>query len=259
MTDPDPAKVVRDDQTGVEFELTHEHWWDTVAAIISIVYLLSMLVFCGWLLIDIWSRAFQFAPLYSMRAQLSAPIFRLMAYSALGGALGGTIDGIRSFVNWHAERKSFGWRFIWKYLALPLQGAALAVIVYAVVRGGIAAFSGGLGTAEGTVMASLFALATGALAGYGSRQVFVWLDKQVSRLFQTTEDKAKISVPDLTNKTEEEARQILTDLKLKLGSVTSEAQENAERVGKVIRQKPLAKEDADESTAVDVTIGAKKA
>jgi hypothetical protein len=252
-----PVKV-RDEQTGIEFELQHEHWWDTVAAIISIVYLLSALVFCGWLLIDIWSRAFQFAPLNPLKAQLSAPIFRLMAYSALGGALGGIVDGIRSFVNWHAERKSFGWRFIWKYLALPLQGAALAVIVYAVVRGGIAAFSGGLGSAEGTVMASMFALATGALAGYGSRQVFVWLDKQVSRLFQTTEDKVKISVPDLTNKTEEEAHQILTGLKLNLGTVTRKEQDDSALVDKIIEQSPKAKEDADEGTAIDVVIGAKK-
>jgi hypothetical protein len=258
MSDPKTPVKVRDDQTGVEFELHHEHWWDTVAAIISIVYLLSVLVFCGWLLIDIWSRAFQFAPLAPFKEQLTAPIFRLMAYSALGGALGGVVDGIRSFIVWHAERKSFGWRFIWKYLALPLQGAALAIIVYALLRGGIAAFSGGLGSTEGTVMASMFALATGALCGYGSREVFIWLDKQVSRLLQTTDDKS-ITVPDLVGKTEVEAGQTLTDLGLKLGGVTRQAQADDNLIDKIIEQKPAANEKAAKDAAVDVVIGTKKA
>ena len=257
MTEPKPLVKVRDDQTGVEFELHREHWWDTLAAIISIVYLLSVLVFCGWLLIDIWSRAFQFAPLNPLKDQLTAPIFRLMAYAALGGALGGVVDGIRSFIIWHAERKSFGWRFIWKYLALPLQGAALAVIVYALIRGGIAAFSGGLGSTEGTVMASMFALATGALSGYGSREVFIWLDKQVSRLLQTT-DAQVIAVPDLSGKTQAEADQLLTDLKLKLGDVTRQEQADDNLVDKIIGQKPASNEKAAEGASVAVVLGAKK-
>ena len=151
-----------DEKTGNIYQLVPEKAWDIAAATFSILYLVIMLaVFSGLL----------FAILGNQFLKEDNPIYLLMAYTVIGGGLGGVINGIRSFIGWHADRRAFGRRYVWKYITLPLLGA-------------------------------LGAFSIGALSGYGSHRVLKWLEEQVNKLFKIT-GTVGIKAPDLKDKTKE--------------------------------------------------------
>ncbi|MET7990574.1 Stk1 family PASTA domain-containing Ser/Thr kinase [Amycolatopsis sp. NPDC005232] len=62
-------------------------------------------------------------------------------------------------------------------------------------------------------------------------------------------------VPDLTGKTADQAGQLLTDAKLKLGNTTNENVDNQDDVGKVIRQDPTPNSSAPQGSAVNIVVG----
>lgn len=182
---------VLDQQTGEVYVLSPENRSDTVMAYIAITYLLLMLLFVLWFLFDIWYTAspvfdtLGYADLEKMRASST---IRLIAYTVIGGVLGGTVNGIRSFIIWHCDRHAFGRRYVWKYIADPWLGATLALIAFALVRSGVAVVGGEI-TPDAIGATQILAnFGIGALAGYGSRSVFVWLDAQVNRLFRVEEN-----------------------------------------------------------------------
>lgn len=257
MTECQKAKkFAHDEQTGKVFELKPELRRDIVAAIFSILYLIGALIFFSWLFLDtfIGRNVLLKAILPKDSDYLNNPLLRLIAYTVIGGGLGGAINGIRSFIVWHPERVSFGWRFVWKYITLPLVGCVLAAIVYAIIRSGIAAFGGDIPTSEDVTTQGMSAFAIGALAGYGSHKVFRWLDDQVNKLFKVPPVR-EVKVPDLKDKTQAEAEAILAEANLKLGNVTEEPSEDPAKVGKVIRQDPPADSEIPAGTAVDIVIG----
>ena len=182
-------KFAVDPDSGMVFELKPQGPLDIAVARSSYVYLLLMLAFFFWLLFDIWMGRHTLAHVlgYQPVERLDTPTFRLMAYTVIGGGMGGIICGIRSILIWHGDLEAFGGRFLWKYITSPWLGATLALFVYAVIRGGIAAFGGGDYTtqAAGTNQ-SFAALGVGVLAGYGSRKVLTWLDGLVKRMFKGT-------------------------------------------------------------------------
>lgn len=49
--------------------------------------------------------------------------------NCIGGGLGGTVNGIRSFLFWHCERIAFGRQFVCKYVTAPRVGATLALFL----------------------------------------------------------------------------------------------------------------------------------
>jgi hypothetical protein len=164
------------------------------------------------------------------------------------------VNGIRGFVIWHAERKAFGWRFLWKYVTLPLVGMILAAIVYAAVRGGVAVFAGGVTSNGDTTIQGLSAFSIGSLTGYGSHKVFIWLDKHVNKLFKAP--LAGVRVPDLIGKTQEEAEALLRDSTLNMGTVNKKPSEKPE-LNKVIDQFPPPDTMMPKGSFVDVIIGTK--
>ncbi|MHC4112546.1 MAG: hypothetical protein ACYSUY_15855 [Planctomycetota bacterium] len=171
-------KVI-DGATGRSFKLVPEQNWDIIAATFSILYLVVMLaVFSGLL----------FAILANHSSHEDNPIYVLMAYAAIGGGLGAIVNGIRSFLRWHADRKAFGRRYVWKYISLPLLGAALATMIYAFFRSGFIAFGGNFAPNENFPNQALAAFAIGALSGYGSHRVLKWLDERVKKLFKLTDN-----------------------------------------------------------------------
>ena len=258
---PNPRTIV-DDQTGVVFELEKETPVDIAMAWLSILYLLAVLVFLFWELFAVWiGHPLMPASLRSEgTARLSSPVFRMMAFTAIGGGLGGVATGIRSFISWHLERRAFGWRFVWKYITLPPLGALLAVLVYAILRAGVAALSGNvtLGDSPGSIP-GMSALSIGAIAGYGSHKVFIWLDAQVAKLFSVSTAAATSTVPDLKGRTLEEARTALEGAKLSLGTTTDEPVEDTTKVGKIINQTPGAGSIYQEKHPVNVVVGIQKA
>lgn len=234
-----------DEQTGKTYEVAPEGTWDVVVAVLSILYLVVALVIFTCLFFAIWTN-------YSIEIDdPKSPVLLLMAYAIIGGGLGGAINGIRSFIGWHAEREAFKRRYVWKYISQPLIGVALAVIVYAFFRSGLVAFGGNFTPDDNFANQALAAFALGALAGYGSRRVLIWLKKLVERIFKTP---PAITVPDLKGKTQLEARAALEESNLKLGEVSKEASADPNVVDKVIRQNPPAGSMTAKGTAVDITI-----
>jgi hypothetical protein len=179
----------------------------------------------------------------------------LIAYTVIGGGLGGVVNGLRSIVSWHADRRAFSWRYIWKYVTLPPLGAVLAAIVYALVYGGVTLLGGGFAADQNTANQALSAFAIGALAGYGSHKVFKWLDEHVNRTFSIAP--AEVGVPDLTGKSRAEAEAALKEAGLTLGKVDEQTVSDASTADKVIGQKPEPRAKASRRKPVDLTVGTK--
>lgn len=253
-------KVAVDDQTGKVYEIVPEKQADTNAARFSLLYLLLMMLFFFWLLFDTWIRQYSLANLlrYPDIQLLSNPSFRLAVYAFIGGALGAIVNGIRSVLIWHAERSAFGSRFVWKYITAPFLGAALALFTYALIRGGVAVLGGDTTQTAPNLVQTLTTFGVGVLAGYGAQKVFVWLDAQVSRIFQVPPSPT-VSVPSLTGKTREEAEELLKASNLKLGEVSQEDQDDAAQAGKVIRQTPQSATEVASGALVNITLARLKA
>lgn len=248
-------KTITDEQTGQAFEVVAEHWYDILAAWISAVYSIAVIIYLAWLVVDTWSgqlRMWPTAVVNKLTTPEAANAFKLVLYTAVGGGMGAAINNMRSFVSWHAERQAFGWRFVWKYIALPPLGATLAVLVYGIIQSGMAVFNGGASVNSSAI--TLFsAWATGTLAGYGSHKVFIWLDDKVNSLFKV--ETKKVSVPDVIGKSFEEAKRILNDGQLKIGDVTKAETSDLQMIGKVIGQTPSAGTEILCESKVDLVIG----
>ena len=256
-TDAKPAvrKKVKDAQTGKDFDVIDEGRIDIVFAWISAAYSLAVVVFLTWLVISMLYRKSDASWIaQSLMPVLSGTTSKLIFYTAVGGAIGASVNNLRSFITWHAEERAFGWRFIWKYIAMPPIGGTLAVLVYGILQGGAAVVTGNTAPTQGEAssLSSLTAWATGTLAGYGSHKVFKWLDDKVNSLFKV--DAQQTTIPDVKGKLLEEARQTLKDAQLKVGDIT-EAPASSDQVGKVIAQTPEAGTKVDCSSKVDLTIG----
>lgn len=252
-------KYAADKQTGKIFRLNEETLLDIIAATFSILYLITMLVFFSWQLFDVCtSRIFLLKQIFPQEAAyINSPLFRLIACTVIGGGLGGVVNGIRSLIVWHAERRAFGWRFVWKYITLPLIGVILAAIVYAIIRSGIAVFGGNFAPSSDLPNQILSAFGIGALTGYGSQKVFVWLDNQVNKLFKIAQV-PEVRVPDLRNKTQAEAKVILKNVHLNIGKINKKISDDPTKVDKVIDQSPSADSIIPKGGSVDIVIATKE-
>ena len=252
---PAAKKKVRDAQTGKDFDVIPESRIDIVFAWISAAYSLAVVGFLTWLVISMLYRKSAASSIaQSLMPVLSGTTSKLIFYTAVGGAIGAAVNNLRSFITWHAEERAFGWRFIWKYIAMPPIGGTLAVLVYGILQGGAAVVTGNTAPTQGEAssLSSLTAWATGTLAGYGSHKVFKWLDDKVNSLFKV--DAQQTTIPDVKGQSLEEARQTLKDSQLKVGDIT-EAPASSDQVGKVLAQTPAAGIKVDCSSKVDLTVG----
>ena len=224
-----------------------------IVAIISILYLLLSLAFFSWLLFDVWIGQHTLPAKFGyVSARLGDSTYRLVIFTVIGGALGGIVNGVRSCLLYY---KGFDRQYVWKYITAPWMGATLALLVYALIRSSVAVFGGGM-TADNTAVSSAQVLsnfAAGALAGYGSKDVFIWLDAQVHRIFQVPEQ-----VPDVKGKTEEAAVSRLHSANLELGEVTKVPHEDKKLIGTVIDQAPAPEAPIDRGESVDIIVATNK-
>ena len=216
----------------------------------ALLYLLFTLGFFSWLLFDTWVDAHTLFRLVGYPlTRLQTPLFHLVAYTVIGGAMGGIINGIRSVLLYLS---SFNRRYFWKYIVAPWMGAALAIIGFALLRSTVAIFGGdAVNTNTGTPQ-FLANFGIGALAGYGSKDVFVWLDKQVSKLFAVQE-----ATPDVTGKSEPVAVSQIQAQNLAVGAVATAPATTAQEDGKVLDQNPAPGTPIERGQPVDIVVGTK--
>lgn len=216
---------------------------------VAIIYLLATLGFFGWLLFDIWIDAHTVARVigYSTAGPLETPIYHLVAYTVIGGALGGIVNGMRSFLTHYS---AFDRNYFWKYITAPWMGAALALIGFAILRSTVAIFGGEVTGSETASPQFLANFGIGALAGYGSKDVFIWLDKQVGKLFA-----AKETTPDVTGQPLAVAESQIHSQDLSVGAVATTSTANVEEEGMVVDQAPAPGTLIDRGQAVDVVVG----
>ena len=179
----------------------------------------------------------------------------------MGGILGGIVNEARSFMLWHCDCGAYGRRYVWKTLIAPWIGAILAMFVYALVQSGIAVVGGEFATEEMNIKQILSIFALGALAGYGSRKVFVWLDAQVNKVFKLPKKKENdlySQIPDVINKSRDEAEKILKGVELKLGKTTEKETDKEKKVGFILDQHPDPGFLVKKGSKIDGTIGIEK-
>ena len=210
-----------------------------------------MLGFFGWLLFDAWIGKHSLASIlgYDL-ARLNSNGFRLVAFTVIAGGLGGAIDGIRSVIN-HCE--SFNRKHLWKYIAVPWMGCTLALIVYALLRSSVAVVGGNV-SAAGIGSAQVLAnFAAGALAGFESKDVFIWLDDRAHKIFQV---KVPENVPNLVGKPQEIAASRIEAAKLEVGEVAKVPPKNGKPAGTVMAQSPPPGAPIDRGQSVDMIVAA---
>jgi hypothetical protein len=152
---------------------------DKTAGNLCIFYLLLMLAFLSWQLFDTWISRYSLLTSIGYGLQRQQTL-RLIAFTLIAGALGGVVNGLRSGLRYH---QTFDRRHTWKYVCAPWMGAMLALFVYALLRSSISVLGGNPGGNLGNTQV-LSNFSVGALVGYGSKDVFVWLDNKVTKFFQ---------------------------------------------------------------------------
>jgi hypothetical protein len=178
----------------------------------------------------------------------------------IGGAIGGIVNEMRSLLVWHAERRAYGARFIWKGIMAPWVGGTLALVAVAIISGGVSMVGASFNTGEMPHQVfSVFAI--GAMAGYGARDVSKWLDANIKRIFSAeqmaaaTVPAATVTVPDLAGKTREEADQLLGSAGLQLGTLTSVPRPgDTAQHGKIVGQSPAANASVARDSRVNCQI-----
>ena len=222
---------------------------DSRAANLSLTYLLLALGFLSWLLFDVWIDAHTLPRIvgYDLTT-LKTPLFHLITYTVIGGSIGGIVNGLRSALLYCG---AFNGRYVWKYIAAPWQGAALAMIGFALLRSTVAIFGGDAQVPAANTPQFLANFGIGALAGYGAKDVFIWLDNQVSKLFAV-----KKETPDTTGLPTSAAVDQIQAEKLTVGAMAAAPVDSPEEAGKVISQVPAPGTLTESGKPVNLVVGA---
>lgn len=162
-----------------------------IPALIAVYLILSLLA-AGWLLLDISSGQFRFAGWIGIALPENDDylnILKLVCYAGIGGAIGGITYGMLNLQQHTAARYDFNPVYLGDYVFRPFGSAALAVVIFALLRGGVLTILGGDPSSTTTsIVASFSAFGIGFLAGFGSRQVIDRLNEMIKETFGATKD-----------------------------------------------------------------------
>ena len=148
-----------------------------------VVYYMAVLFFSFWFLFDTWSSNFALMRLMGVSGQaLEDPLLRTIGFTIVGGLMGSLLYQIRVLFHFYAREKEYDPRWLGKYITGPWEGAGMAMVVLALIRGGVAVFGGSMGT-DVTGASNFAAFGTGALVGFGMRDVVGWLESLVKTMF----------------------------------------------------------------------------
>jgi hypothetical protein len=227
---------------------------DLLTAIVSILYLHVSFLVALWFLFDTWIGGHTLPKWFGYPLErLQAPDYQTVVSAIVGGSIGGVINGLRSALHYS---RTFDCRHVWKYLAAPWMGAALALLAYALLTTTAAVLGGDLagGSAPQVVSTAtpqlLSNFAIGALAGYGSKDAFIWLDAQVHKLFAVQQ-----AVPNVEGQPTQVALSRIEADKLAVGAVAA-IPAGAVPEGTVLNQDPAPGTPASRGDSVDLTVAA---
>jgi hypothetical protein len=157
------------------------------------VYLILGLLAAGWLLLDISTGQFRFFGWIGITLPENDDylnILKLVCYAGIGGAIGGITYGMLNLQQHTAARYDFNPVYVGDYVFRPFGSAALAVVIFALLRGGVLTILGGdPSSASTSIVASFSAFGIGFLAGFGSKQVIDRLNELIKETFSASEDK----------------------------------------------------------------------
>ena len=134
-------------------------------------------------------------------------------------------------------------------LSAPWMGAALALLTYSLLTTTAAVIGGQAATAQASGPQVLSNFAIGALAGYGAKDVFVWLDAQVQRMFAVT-----ASTPNVAGQPEAVAVSRIESRNLTVGTVATVPATQPATVGTVVDQAPSPGTQVSRGDSVDLTV-----
>ncbi len=120
------------------------------------------------------------------------PLVLPLLTTILGGAIGNVLYSIRVLFIHYVKKCDYDPRWAGKYVSGPFEAAVLSLVVYALLRGGVASMTGVSLTADvesETQMATviLAALGLGALVGFSIRDVVGWLQNLSATIFRHDE------------------------------------------------------------------------
>lgn len=225
---------------------------DAIAAVVSIVYLHASFLIALWFLFDTWIGGHTLPTAFGYSAQrLQSADYLTVVSAIVGGSIGGVINGLRSALHYS---RTFDHRYLWKYMAAPWMGAALSLLAYALmtttaaVLGGDIAGNAAVQTQATATPQLLSNFAIGALAGYGSKDAFIWLDAQVHKLFAVEQP-----VPDVQGTQEAVALSRIEAGNLAVGAVAA-VPASSVPAGTVVAQAPAPGTPASRGDTVDITV-----
>lgn len=161
------------------------HFWQVNALII---YFILVILSSFWFLLDVWSGNFSLLRRFGLQGEILAdPLLKTVGYTIVGAIFGSVLFQIRSLFHFYLKDAHYDPRWLGKYISAPWESAAMALVVLSLIRGGVALFGGSSGT-DVTGTNNFAAFGTGALVGYGMRDVVAWLGRLVETVFVTNEN-----------------------------------------------------------------------
>jgi hypothetical protein len=148
-----------------------------------VLYYVIVLVFAFWLMLDVWSENYRIMRFLGVsQAVLQDDLLKVIGYIVVGSIFGSVLYQIRELFHHYLKSESYDYRWIGKYVSAPWESAAMSMIVMAIMRGGVALFGGQQGSEVGLTN-NFAAFGTGALVGFGMRDVVGWLGNIVRSVF----------------------------------------------------------------------------
>ena len=147
------------------------------------LYYVVLLLLAFWFLLDTWSGRFSSMDFLGLKQQaLDFPSFRTVAYLVTGGFLGSILFQIRQLYQCYVKKEVYDYRWVGKYVTAPWESAAMALIVFSIIRGGLTVLNS---SSPGDVTNNFAAFGIGALVGFGMRDVVGWMGNIVRTVFVT--------------------------------------------------------------------------
>lgn len=175
-----------------------------VPALVAI-YLTVSVFFWGWLLLDVAFSNFKLLEVVGFKIPTNPDTINLLKmafYSLIGGAFGGISFGMMNLQR-YTTGNAFKIVFLGDYLFRPFGAAVLAVVVFALIRGGILTILGADPTSATPSFASnLSSFGIGYLAGFSSVEVIKTFNRLSKNIFGE-KNEGNTNDPnsqDLTNK-----------------------------------------------------------